>query len=95
MVRELQNVVERTLILNPNGPLTFQHLSMAQPEEISSGSKQTDGIQKLDSMIARNIRLALSKTNGKIHGPGGAAELLGINPNTLMSRMKKLGIPFE
>jgi hypothetical protein len=31
-------------------------------------------------------------TNGKIHGPGGAAELLKINPSTLRSKIKKLGI---
>ena len=33
-------------------------------------------------------------TKGKIHGPGGAAELLGINPNTLRGRMGKLDIMF-
>ncbi len=32
---------------------------------------------------------------GKIHGPGGAGELLAINPNTLRYKMKKLGIPFR
>ena len=34
-------------------------------------------------------------TGGKIHGPGGAGELLGVNPNTLRNRMRKLGIPFR
>lgn len=34
-------------------------------------------------------------TGGKIDGPGGAGELLGVNPNTLRHRMKKLGIPFR
>ncbi len=34
-------------------------------------------------------------TGGKIHGPGGAGELLGINPNTLRYKMRKLGIPFR
>jgi DNA-binding protein Fis len=33
-------------------------------------------------------------TGGKIHGPGGAGELLGINPNTLRYKMRKLGIGF-
>jgi len=33
-------------------------------------------------------------TGGKIHGPGGAAELLGINPNTLRGRMNKLGVMY-
>ena len=33
-------------------------------------------------------------TKGKVHRPGGAAELMGINPNTLRNRMNKLGIPY-
>ena len=36
--------------------------------------------------------LALRATGGKLYGPGGSAELLGLNPNTLRSRMKKLGL---
>jgi transcriptional regulator with GAF, ATPase, and Fis domain len=40
----------------------------------------------------RHIEWALEKTHGKIHGPGGAAELLHIHPNTLSFRIKKLGI---
>jgi hypothetical protein len=34
-------------------------------------------------------------TGGKIHGPGGAGELLALNPNTLRYKMRKLGIPFR
>jgi hypothetical protein len=34
-------------------------------------------------------------TGGNIHGPGGAGELLGVNPNTLRNKMKKLEIPFK
>jgi hypothetical protein len=34
-------------------------------------------------------------TGGKIHGPGGAGELLGVNPNTLRYKMRKLGISFR
>ena len=37
----------------------------------------------------------LGLTGGKIHGPGGAGEMLGVNPNTLRYRMRKLGIPFR
>jgi hypothetical protein len=33
-------------------------------------------------------------TGGKIHGPGSASEIMGINPNNLRSRMRKLGIAF-
>jgi len=94
-VRELQNVVERELILNPAGPLTFKQLNLSA-DDISD---KTDGslpvIDNLDEMTSRHIRSVLNKTEGKIHGPGGAAELLGINANTLRNRMNKLGIEYR
>lgn len=46
----------------------------------------------LDEVQRRAINDALAKSNGKLYGPGGAAELLSIKPTTLQSRMKKLGI---
>ncbi len=46
----------------------------------------------LDECISNNILSALKKTNGRINGPHGAAELLVINPSTLRNKMKKLGI---
>jgi len=52
-----------------------------------------DEFLNLDIVNARHINKALKMTKGKIHGPTGAAELLGINPSTLRHRMRKLGIP--
>jgi transcriptional regulator with GAF, ATPase, and Fis domain len=43
-------------------------------------------------MMVIHIRQALTLSNGKIHGKGGAAELLNINPNTLRSKIRKFGI---
>ena len=94
-VRELQNVVERALILNPSGPLTFSHMNLPlqkESKEILEGTSEKDS---LDEMTSRHIRRVLIKTNGKIHGPGGAAELLGINASTLRNRMNKLGIEYK
>ncbi len=48
----------------------------------------------LDEAMDAHIRKALEKTQGRINGKNGAAELLGINPNTLRSRMDKRGIPY-
>jgi len=42
--------------------------------------------------MSLHIGKVLKLTKGKIHGSGGAAELLGINPNTLRGRMRRLGI---
>ncbi len=95
-VRELQNVVERALILNRNRSVNFDHLLPAartKPKGKQGHPAEFDnGMEKLDDVVAHHIRGILEKTKGKIHGPGGAAELLGINASTLRNRMKKLGI---
>jgi hypothetical protein len=49
---------------------------------------------KLDDVIAKHIRSVLRMTKGKVHGPGGAAEIMDLNPSTLRNRMNKLGIPY-
>ncbi len=93
-VRELENVVERALILNRTGPVSFEHLRQTGKQESTFVSKDMESLQTLDDVICRHIKNILSETNGKIHGPGGAAELLGINASTLRNRMKKLGIEY-
>jgi len=94
-IRELQNVVERALILNPHGPLIFESSTSRDLEKIPLNISHTSEVEKLDDVLRTHIRLALTRANGKIHGKGGAAELLGINPNTLRNRMINLGIPFH
>ena len=44
--------------------------------------------------MTEHINNALNRSKGKIHGPGGAAEILGIHPSTLCKRMDKLGIAY-
>ncbi len=93
-VRELENVVERALILNRNGPVSFKHLQEAEKREAPVDNIKADFSKTLDEMISDHIEHALLETSGKIHGPGGAAEMLGINANTLRNRMNKLGINY-
>ena len=93
-VRELENVIERALILNPTGPLTFEHLNLGQPKKALELRGQSEETDNLDELISRHIRRVLSKTKGKVNGPDGAAAFLGINPSTLRNRMKKLGIDY-
>ncbi len=92
-VRELQNIVERGLILNPKGPIDFATLQLSRPGKESTTNKSRP-TENLDTVVTRHIREVLASTNGRIHGPGGAAEILGVNPSTLRNRMKNLGIPF-
>ena len=94
-VRELQNIVERALILNPAGPLSFKGLlSGFNSSSTISPPHTQENLARLDDVIAAHIRKALKQSAGKIHGPGGAADILGVNPNTLRHRMDKLGITY-
>jgi len=93
-VRELENLVERAMIIHRDEPLRFDNLDPGR--EASAPTPAEEGpVAKLDVVIERHIRRALEATGGQIHGPGGAGELLGVNPNTLRSRMRKLGISFS
>jgi formate hydrogenlyase transcriptional activator len=86
-VRELENIVERGTILSSGPYFRSPELGLQSSESISLGD---------DIPLKDNERLyilqALRKTEWKVRGPGGAAEILKIHPSTLTSRMKKLGI---
>jgi transcriptional regulator with GAF, ATPase, and Fis domain len=95
-VRELENLIERAMILHRGESLRFDDLGAMKPADIDGLPTLNDEEPlDLDTVVARHIRRALDRAGGKIHGPGGAGELLGVNPNTLRYKMKKLGIPFR
>jgi transcriptional regulator with GAF, ATPase, and Fis domain len=95
-VRELENLVERAMILHRGEELRFDGLGRVQATVANLGRENAgDPPLELDAVTAIHIRRVLGMTGGKIHGPGGAGELLGVNPNTLRYRMKRLGIPFR
>ena len=94
-VRELENVLERALILAKTGHLSFENLNpIRQEPQVQIPTRTGDIPLKLDDMIASHIRFVLESTSGKIHGPDGAAELLGMKSSTLRGKMNKLGIPY-
>jgi transcriptional regulator with GAF, ATPase, and Fis domain/tetratricopeptide (TPR) repeat protein len=84
-VRELENVIQRGTILG--GGIHFV-LPPQWKGQIESAEKHP--FLTLQANEKRHIIEALQRTRGKIHGPGGAAEILGINSRTLASRMRKL-----
>ncbi len=96
-VRELENLVERALIKhrgqNRNGLLTFDQMVMAAQEDLQTSSARDYDALSFDKAMSLHIQRTLERTRGKVYGPGGAAELLELNPNTLKSKMRKLGIP--
>jgi transcriptional regulator with GAF, ATPase, and Fis domain len=98
-IRELQNVIERAVITGKSGRLSFDlpvetDSERSEPAGARHSPQQTDIIAE-DEMRRRereNILAALKQTKWKISGEDGAAELLGIKPTTLASRMKKMEI---
>ena len=94
-VRELENLIERALILSKGAPLNLNELTKQGAEEsTSSPDVYRDNPLELDEVISQHIRRVLEMTNGVVHGKGGAAELLRINPSTLRNRMNRLGIDY-
>jgi transcriptional regulator with GAF, ATPase, and Fis domain len=88
-VRELENVVERAMIasagntLQLDAPLAFSAPIREKPEEVS---------ENLDAVQRAHIEAVLERCGWRINGTGNTAERLGIHPNTLRFRMKKLGV---
>ena len=100
-VRELENLLDRELIatrsLSKGRPFIFESFDFPAIAEKGAGTV-SEGVSEVPTMneaMSRHIRRVLHLTGGRIFGAGGAAEILGMNPNTLRGRMRKLGIHFE
>ena len=103
-IRELQNVIERAIILSQGGNLRFDLPNGDTPPVLVSDIETGNGLNGDDFQSApytENERIARDKANiiqalelcdNKISGGGGAAELLGIKPTTLASRLKNMDI---
>jgi formate hydrogenlyase transcriptional activator len=85
-IRELQNFIERAVILSP-GP-TLQ----VQVRELKRGGAAAGEVQTLAAAERDAIHRALRDANGKVGGPNGAAAKLGMKRTTLQARMRKLDI---
>jgi transcriptional regulator with GAF, ATPase, and Fis domain len=95
-VRELENVIERAIIVHHDEPLRFDDLAVPSTSRVVEGAQEPGDLPlDLDTVTSLHIKKVLGITGGKIHGPGGAGELLALNPNTLRYKMRKLGIPFR
>jgi transcriptional regulator with GAF, ATPase, and Fis domain len=99
-VRELQNVIERAIILATGGRVNLQHalpaaqLSAPVPESsVETPVTRILTAAEMEDFERSNFKRAVAACNGKIAGEGGAAQLLGMPPSTLASRMRALGIP--
>lgn len=103
-VRELQNVIERAVIMAQSGHLKFtlpeiinrlllkDNSSLGTVAELKATVRNYAELKELER---ENLIVALRKTQYKIYGREGAAELLGIKPTTLISRIKAMKIPMR
>ena len=97
-VRELQNVIERAVIVSTGNRLKLDlETTKVGPKllQTSPASKPQDQIlteAEIRLLEQQNIESALKQCNGRIYGPKGAADLLGLPPTTLTARIKKMGI---
>jgi len=84
-IRELGNVIERALILSPGEDLLLDSF-------IASQSALPEISERADAAERSHFLQVLERCNWRIGGSGNAADCLGLNPSTLRSRLKKLGI---
>jgi transcriptional regulator with GAF, ATPase, and Fis domain len=96
-VREMQNVIERAIILSPGSRLELHRampVTNVAPSPSSAAADDTRilSAQEMESLERANIERALAACGGKISGETGAAQRLGLAASTLSSRMKALGI---
>ena len=103
-VRELENVIERAVILSPGIELEVapdvlpevaavaRTLAAAPRPTLEEKRPKAPLPQSIDQVERNHILEVLMLTNWRIEGTEGAAALLNMNPSTLRSRMKKLGV---
>jgi PAS domain S-box-containing protein len=88
-VRELENLVERAVIL-ANGPLLEVDPGLAASASPAAAEPTPLGGRTLEDVERSHMIAVLDQTDWVIEGPRGAATVLGLHPNTLRSRLKKL-----
>jgi transcriptional regulator with GAF, ATPase, and Fis domain len=100
-IRELQNVIERAMIISRSGRLILDLPETPVSKKFLKQKNSSYEIQKPNSISTfaeikqfekENILKALNQTKWKIFGIGGAAELLGVPPTTLTTRIQRMGL---
>jgi len=99
-IRELQNVIERAVIISQHGDLDLDRAlpNVGRGTVIKEATQTDETLKRVRKMVEieelekQNLILALNATDWRVSGENGAARLLGMNASTLSSRMKALGI---
>jgi formate hydrogenlyase transcriptional activator len=88
-IRELENVIERAVILSPGSSLRIEDEVLPPPDPRAQGEAKALTLADMERSF---ILKTLDATGWVIDGPRGAAKILGLHANTLRGRLKKLGI---
>ena len=100
-MRELENVIERAVVLSRGGDLRLEHVLPGQGTPRFASTPAPPALPALEEIVGdeewrrrerANLVAAVARAGGRIYGVGGAAELLGVKPSTLQSRLRSLGI---
>lgn len=90
-IRELEHLLERSILLTQGAVIKDMYLPPVAQKGTAKAQEDTY-IKTIEENERDHILAVLKKCNGRIWGAGGAAELLGVPPTTLNSKIKKLGI---
>ncbi len=91
-IRELEHLLERSILLSEGDMLKVVHLPVQKNTVASQCEKHQFQVRTIDDNEREHILETLKYCSGRVGGYSGAAELLGVPPSTLFSKMKKLGI---
>jgi formate hydrogenlyase transcriptional activator len=94
-IRELENIIERAMILSRGGVLEYGDWIPVQAMPAPGNGNAASSSAKLEDIERDHIIETLKKTGWKVSGDKGAAKILGLNATTLEAKMKKLGIKRE
>jgi len=94
-IRELEHLIERSILLSTGDTLKQIHLPVNKPKNHGTVHTEELKLKTIDENEREHILMILKYCKGRVAGDSGAAEILGVHPSTLNSKIKRLGIRKE
>jgi DNA-binding NtrC family response regulator len=91
-IRELQNVIERSVVIHLKGNLSIKKCCLSNGAVVHGAPALQPSFRRSAMEDRKMIDAALTEAHGRVSGPSGAAAILGIPPSTLESRIKSMNI---
>ncbi|MCF2446664.1 sigma 54-interacting transcriptional regulator [Dyadobacter sp. CY345] len=94
-IRELEHLIERSILLSTGDTIKQIHLPVNKPKNYGAAHTEELKLKTIDENEREHILMTLKYCKGRVAGDFGAAEILGVHPSTLNSKIKRLGIKKE